>query len=271
MIHIVFNEADVTVLKQAIELDETLQGDVLQIHDDFAVGPIENIHTPEGIAIRHQWWSNILEGGDSEGENLKVEKNDVHNIKNLIEHLNQNQEEVLWIWAAQNKHDVCGYYWLLNHVKDFQGRVFILYLNNLPFLNDKGQVFYPNWLSEIPAKEFLKAKKLAREITLSEFEVDPDEWTKLCNENGGVRLLEGGKKLVSEEENFYDAELKKYITADWQKASKIIHQFLSKAKHTTGDMFLLWRLKKMIEMELVDVQGKVGNMKDFEVKTPSAP
>ena len=89
----------------------------------------------------------------------------------------------------------------------------------------------------------------------------------MCNENGCVRLLEGGKKLVSEDANFYDAELKKYVTADWQKASKIIHQFLSKAQHKTGDMFLLWRLKKMIAMELFDVQGKVGYMKDFEVKT----
>jgi Domain of unknown function (DUF1835)/Protein of unknown function len=266
MIHIVFNEADVTVLKQAIELDETLQGEIIQINDDFAVGPIENIHIGEGMEARRNWWKEVLAGGDMDGAMDNEEKDDLKTIANLVGTLRRNEEETVWIWAAQNKHDVCGYYWLLHYVKEFQGRVFILYLNNLPFLNEKGQVFYPTWISEIPAKEFLKAKKLAREITLSEFEVDPDEWAKLCNENGGVRLLEGGKKLVSEDESFYDAELKKYITADWQKASKIIHQYLSKAKHTTGDMFLLWRLKKMIELELVDVQGKVANMKDFEVK-----
>jgi len=268
MIHIVFNEADVAVLKQAIELDESLQGEVIQINDDLAVGPIENIHVGEGIEIRQNWWREVLAGGgDLDGALDNDEKNDLNTIANLVGAMRRNEEEVLWIWAAQNKHDVCGYYWLLNYVKEFQGRVSILYLNNLPFLNEKGQVFYPTWLSEIPAKEFLKAKKLAREINLSEFEVDPDEWAKLCNENGGVRLLEGGKKLLSQDENFYDAELKKYVTADWQKASKIIHQFLSKAQHKTGDMFLLWRLKKMIAMELFDVQGKVGNMKDFEVKT----
>jgi hypothetical protein len=266
MIHIVFNERDIIVLEQAIELDETLQGEIIQINDDFAVGPIKDIHIGEGMEARRNWWRDVLAGGDMDGEIANEGKGDLKTIANLVGTLRRNEEETLWVWAAQNKHDVCGYYWMLNYIKEFQGRVFILYLNNLPFLNDKGQVFYPNWLSEIPAKEFLKAKKLSREITLSEFEVDPDEWTKLCNENSGIRLLEGGKKIVSEEENFYDAELKKYITADWQKASKIIHQFLSKAKHTTGDMFLLWRLKKMIEMELVDVQGKVGNMKDFEIK-----
>ena len=79
-------------------------------------------------------------------------------------------------------------------------------------------------------------------------------------------MIERGKKLVQEDYYFYDAELKKFITADWQKASKIIHHYLSKAKHTTGDMYLLWRLKTMMAREIFDVQGNVGKMKDFELK-----
>ena len=270
MIHIVFNEPDIKVLQQAIELDESLQGEVIQIKDDYAVGPLNNIYLAEGIEERKQWWREVLAGGDGNGKVDSGEVDDYKTAAELVGTMRRDENEIIWIWAAQNKHDVSGYYWLLNYMKEFQGRVFILYLNNLPFINEKGNIFYPNWISEIPAKEFLKAKKLAREITLSEFEVDPDEWTKLCTENGGVRLLEGGKKLKNEDYDFYDAELKKQVTGDWQKASKIIHHFLSKAKHTTGDMYLLWRLKTMIANEMFDVQGKLGNMKDFEVKTPSA-
>ena len=156
--------------------------------------------------------------------------------------MRRDPAEIIWIWAAQNKHDVSGYYWMLHFVKEFQGRVFILYLNNLPFLNEKGQLFYPSWISHIPAKEFLKARKLARPITLSEFEVDPDEWIRLCQENKLVRILEGGKKLVQYDDNFFDEDLAKFITGDWQKASKVITQFLNKNKHTTGDVYMLWRL-----------------------------
>lgn len=270
MIHIVFNEADVDVLKKAIELDESLQGEVIQIKDDYAVGPLSNIYVGEGIDARRQWWKEVLTGGDLDGKVETDEIDDYKTAAELVGTMRRNEEETIWIWAAQNKHDVCGYYWLLNYMKEFQGRVFILYLNNLPFINEKGGVFYPNWLSEIPAKEFLKAKRLAREITLSEFEVDPDEWNKICAESKGVRLLEGGKKIVQQDYDFYDAELKKFVTPDWQKASKIIHQFLAKAKHTTGDMYLLWRLKGMIADGQFDVQGKVAAMKDFEVKTKAA-
>src|SRR6478609_6629070 len=255
MIHIVFNESDIKVLQDAIALDVALQGSVVQIKDDYAVGPLINIYTDDGIQNRGQWWREVLAGGDYDGKADTNEVDDHKTVNDLIDNMRSDENEIIWIWAAQNKHDVSGYYWLTRYTKEFQGRVFILYLNNLPFINDKGNIFYPNWLSEIPAKEFLKAKKLAREITPSEFETDPDEWTKLCEENKGVRLLEGGKKLVQEDYDFYDAELKKFITADWQKASKIIYHYLNKSKQTTGDAYLLWRLKVMIAQDLFDVQG----------------
>lgn len=270
MIHIVFQDADIAALEKSFELDETLQADIIQIKDDYAVGPLENLYTDEGREARKQWWREVLAGGDYEGHADSGTVDDHATVELLKERLNNNPEEFVWIWAAQNKHDVSGYYWLMSQLKDFQGRVFILYLNNLPFLNEKGNLFYPENLFEIPAREFVKAKKLAREITSSEFEVDPDEWTKLCHENRGVRLLEGGKKLVQEDYGFYDGELKRIITVDWQKASKIIHTHLTKAKHTTGDAYLLWRLKTMIAMDMFDVQGNPGKMKEFEVKLKAA-
>lgn len=266
MIHIVFNEADVDVLQEAIKLDDTLSGEVMLIRDDLAVGPLKDLFTEEGIEARRQWWRDVLVGGDIEAKVDDGSVDDLKTVKELKEKLDNSPDEIIWIWAAQNKHDVSGYYWLMSQLSEYHGRIFILYLNNLPFLNEKGNIFYPENLHTIPPKEFLKAKKLARPITLSEFEVDPDEWKRIAEEGKYVRLLEGGKKLVQRDVDFYDDELKKYITGDYQKASKIIHTFLHKAKHTTGDMFLLWRLKHLIQAGEYDVQGTVKNMKDFEVK-----
>ncbi len=266
MIHIVFNEADAAVLSKAIGLDDTLQGKIVQIKDDYAVGPLSAIYNGEGIAARKAWWAEVLAGGDYERKADDGSVDDYKTVAELAGELRRNPEEILWIWAAQNKHDVSGYYWLLHFVKEFQGRVFILYLNNLPFISEKGNIFYPVWLHTIPPKEFLKAKKLARPITLSEFEVDPDEWIRLCNEGKGVRILEGGKKLVQYDYDFYDADLKRFITKDWQKAGKVIAQFISKNKHTTSDAYLLWRLKLVANEGEFDIQGELKNMKDFEIK-----
>ncbi len=266
MIHIVFNTADVDVLDKAIEIDHSLDGEVIEIKDDYAVGPIADIYTPEGREARNAWWKQVLAGGDYDGLVEKGIVNDEKTVEVIRERLLEDENEVVWIWAAQNKHDVSGYYWLMSQLKDFQSRIFILYLNNLPFINEKGNIFYPEWLHVIPPKEFLKAKKLARPVTLSEFEVDPDEWKKLCTENHMVRILEGGKKLAQHGEDFYDEDLRKFITGEWQKASKIIHQFLHKNKHTTGDAFLLWRIKTLVAAGGMDVQGELKGMKDFEIK-----
>jgi hypothetical protein len=267
MIHIVFQHNDVGALKAAFDLDPSFAGDILHVHADFAVGPVSGIYTEEGITARKQWWRDVLAGGDYDGwvDNGKI-PDDNSTIATLRHRLQHDENEILWIWAAQNKHDVSGYYWLVSQLREFQGRIFILYLNNLPFINEKGQLFYPNNLFEIPPREFLKARKLARVITPSEFEIDPDEWLRLCQEDKGVRILEGGKKLTQFPYDYYDEELRRFITGDWIKASKLIGHFLSKAKQTTGDAYLLWRIKHLIAIGELDVQGEPKAMRDFEIK-----
>ncbi|HEV7620481.1 MAG TPA: DUF1835 domain-containing protein, partial [Flavisolibacter sp.] len=173
MIHLVFQQSDVSTLKKAIEIDETIAGDIFEIKDDFAVGPLENIETEEGWNYRVNWWRSVVMNSPYD-ESLVGRFDDRETIENLRNRLLEDKKEELWIWMGQNQHDVSGYYWLIPQLKDFQGRIIVLYMNNLPFINEKGQIFYPTTLHEILPKEFLKAKKLNRKVTLSEFELDPD-------------------------------------------------------------------------------------------------
>ena len=137
MIHVVFNEADIDVLNQAMALDDSLSGEVMLIRDDYAVGPWIIFTWEKGIEACRHWWRDVLEGGDYEGSLDDPEKDDYKTAASLVGRLRRDENEIIWIWAAQNKHDVCGYYWILHYMKEFQGRVFILYLNNLPFINEK--------------------------------------------------------------------------------------------------------------------------------------
>ncbi|TDO28092.1 DUF1835 domain-containing protein [Sediminibacterium goheungense] len=269
MIHIVFETANVNALQQAIELDESLQGTVAEIKDDYAVGPLGDIYETEGYQARRDWWKNLLEYSPyTEQINLVDDKLTVHQ---LLKQLDEEPETEVWIWMAQNAHDVCGYYWLMSQLKEYQGRVQVLYLNNLPFINEKGQLFYPSYLHEIQPKEFLKAKKLARPITLSEFEVDPDEWKKLCQDGSFVRFLEGGKKITGKELNFFDKDILAHITGEFQKLNKIISNTLSKMKVKTGDVFLVWRIREMVAEGKLEAAGDWNKgWKEITVKTAAA-
>lgn len=270
MIHIVFQQADVPVLKKAVELDEALNGDIFEIRDEFAVGPIVNIDTAQGWNERLQWWESMVQHSPYQNEIRVGDFDDRKTVDQIKQRLDENEREEVWLWMGQNQHDVCGYYWLISQLKEYQGRVVVLYFNNLPFINEKGQIFYPATLHEIQPKEFLKAKKLNRKVTLSEFEVDPDEWKKLCTENAMVRILEGGKKIVSKEEDFYDKDVLAGLSNEWQRGNKAMHHILSKMKIKTGDLFLLWRMKKLAEEGKLEINGDTSkSWKDFEVKLKS--
>jgi hypothetical protein len=268
MIHIVFNESEVDLMKRVIEMDETLAGEVIQIKDDFAVGPLQGIDTEEGWQARLDWCRRLLQGSPY-GDILVGSFDDRVTVAQLKTKLDENPEEELWIWMGQNQHDVTGYYWLMPQFRDYQGRVMVLYLNNLPFINEKGQIFYPSWLHEIQPKEFTKAKKLARPITLSEFEIDPDEWRKIVEENAVVRILEGGKKIAGKDETFYDNEILKNLTPEWQKATRVLTNTLHRMKIKTGDVFIMWRMKDLISRGRIEVMGDINKgWKDFDVKLP---
>ena len=205
------------------------------------------------------------------GDNLVGSFDDRETVARLKKLLEEDQKEEVWIWMGQNQHDVCGYYWLIAQLKEFQGRVVVLYFNNLPFINDKGQIFYPTTLHEILPKEFLKAKKLNRKVTLSEFEVDPDEWKRLSTENAMIRILEGGKKIVGKEETFYDKDVLNGLSGEWQKGNRAMHHILGRMKLKTGDVFILWRMKYLAAQEKIEMNGETNrNWKDFEVKLKSA-
>ncbi len=269
MTHIVFNESEVALMQEVMTLDETMSGEVLLIRDDFAVGPLTQLDTEEGWLARLSWWNQISQGSPY-GENTGS-FDDRQTVAAIKEKLTANPEEELWIWMGQNQHDVTGYYWLMPQLKEFQGRIMILYMNNLPFINEKGHIFYPSWLSEIQPREFTKAKKLCRPITLSEFEIDPDEWRKLTEENAVVRMLEGGKKIAGKEDSFYDAEIIKNITGEWQKATRVLSNTLNRMKIKTGDIFLMWRMKQLITDGKIEITGDPSkSWKDFDVKLAGA-
>jgi hypothetical protein len=295
MIHIVFQAADTDTLQKAIELDESLTGKIIRIKDDYAVGPLGDLTASEGWQARRDWWKSVLQyspyfaaiaepqsgaagaagnagaqsvGAGTDALDMAQDRMTLHQLKGFLD---ENEAEEAWIWMAQNQHDVCGYYWLVSHLAAYQGRIQVLYLNNLPFLNEKGNIFYPTALFEIQPSEFRKARKLARPVTLSEFEIDPDEWTRLSRENAGVRLLEGGKKIVTKDFDFYDKDLLGNLTGNWQKMHRLLVNTVNRMKIKTGDAFLAWRLRVLIAEGKVQLNGDLSKgWSGCEVKLPGA-
>ncbi len=243
MFHIVFEPADVAILSQAMDLDPALDGEIICFEEDYSIGPIRDLDKSEGWDARRQWLKDSMA---AEAILAAEQSPDPAALQQLTERMQSETFDEIWIWVSSNARDVSGYYWLISQLGVFAGRVFVISLNNLPFINEKGAVFYPAHLYEILPKECVKARRLARPVTAAEFEVDPDEWTRLVNENKDLRILEGAKKLVQAGDDYFDASLKKMIPAEGQKAHRLIHQFLSKSSATIAESYLQWRLRILV-------------------------
>ena len=74
---------------------------------------------------------------------------------------------------------------------------------------------------------------------------------------------------MGKDEDFYDGEIVKNITPEWQKATRVLTNTLHRMKIKTGDLFLMTRMKKLISEGRIEVMGDVSkSWKDFDVKLP---
>lgn len=260
MIHIINGLESAKNLEAAFELDENLRGEIVILQDNLNIGDIvHEVSEWKHNEIRTNYWKSILKQDE-------IEYIDENLIKILLVKA-QREEEPVCFWLAPNASDVCTYYWLLTYFKAVPGMLHTINIIGLPFLNDKGQLFYPSHFSQIPPKEFVKTKRLLKEITTAEYETEGDEWKRFQNENTAIRVYEGGKKISCKNETYFDSALLSLVNTEFQKASKIINEVVKKSVHFPHPAFLESRIRIMVAENRIFAQGDLNKTaKDFEIK-----
>ena len=263
--HIVTGDLAAAPLNEAIAAATDIAGEVIVIKDVLSVGPLQKAEGQKFSELRSAFWQEV-----APNEKNPVQVNDMERLLQLSATLAKNEEDKAWLWMAPLPADIATYYWTLKYLGKYPGRFFVVNIAGLPFLDAEGKMFYPKSLAEIQAKEIKKARRLARTVTYAELETDGEEWRKLQEANTGIRTMEGGKRLTSRKDNYYDKYLEEFCTQQFQKASKVITQAMTKHNIPTGDLYLGWRLRKMAESGYLELQGDVNKgLRDFEVKLKS--
>lgn len=262
--HIVVGDMAAGPLSEAVMNEPSMHGEVVVLKDILHVGPLKKEEGTGFSAMRSAFWNQVVNN-----EKNPVLVDDMERLLEISKAMYDDPEVKVWFWMAPSPADVCAYHWMLPYLSKHQGRFYIVNIAGLPFLDEKGKLHYPKNISEILPKELIKARKLARQVTLPEVEMDTYEWRKLTDENAGLRTHEGGKKLTSRTEDYYDGQLLSFCSHQFQKGSRIVSQAINKYNIPTGDLYLGWRLRKMAEEEKLMIQGDQNKtMKDFEVKLP---
>ena len=60
---------------------------------------------------------------------------------------------------------------------------------------------------------------------------------------------------MSKQEDYYDKDIASVITGEPQKLPKLLHTLYSKVRIKTGDVFVVWRLRKLQEEGKLEING----------------
>lgn len=266
MIHILTTEEAAKNLEAAFEMDENLKGEILVLKDQLGNGPLSTeVDEEKQDEERTAFWQQLSL------HHMPHPIDDRQQMLNLVEKAVAEEEPVCF-WMAPNVHDVCAYYWLLSFFRQHEDMLHLIKINGLPFLNEKGQIFYPKSFSEVLPKEFSKTKRLLKRVTPAEYEVDGDEWKRIVSENSWVRLYEGGKKIITKGAEYFDNLILSCIGNEFQKGQKIVGEAVKKASHQSLNPFYAeWRLRQLIEQgELITNGDPSKPLREFEVKKAGA-
>ncbi|MFI5196311.1 MAG: DUF3658 domain-containing protein [Chitinophagales bacterium] len=263
--HIVTGDVAAAPLKDAIITEPSMEGEIVVMKDVLSVGPLQKEEGQSFSEMRSAFWQEVVTNDKN-----PIQVDDLERLLEVGNELSKNEDAKIWLWIAPWPADICTYHWALQYLGKYIGRLFVINIAGLPFLDENGKVFFPKSIGEIQPREVVKARRLARPVTPAEIEVDGEEWCKLVAENADIRIHEGGKRLISKNADYYDNQLISFASQQYQKASKIIGQALSKFNIPTGDLYLGWRLRQLVAADKLHLQGDVTKtLKDFEVKLPS--
>lgn len=251
IIHIIIGAKATEALQIAMQSSEALAGTIVSLNDDLHLGNLLS-EDKNFNQTRKDFWAKISDTNTDDNQSLDTEA-----IMKVSTELSNKEDAVAKFWLAPKASDVCAYFFTLHFLKKHVGKVQIININGLPFLNEENKLFYPTDFSELTIKEFTKALKLARTISPAEWEIDGDEWFRLLNENAALRILKGGKKIESVAADYYDEEILKYCNGQLQKGQKIVNQVLNKAKLPLNEPYIIWRLKELAANQfLIEEKGE---------------
>ncbi|HET8574023.1 MAG TPA: DUF3658 domain-containing protein [Edaphocola sp.] len=252
-IHILTEASAKKVIEEALEEQNNADTpEVMILQDDLHIGPLqsEDASFPD---TRYRFHCSLSENGIS--DTLP----DLDRLMAISTRLSNNEDSRLCFWMAANAKDVCTYYWLLHYLKKHSGKLSVINIAGLPFLNENNQLFYPVSIADIPAKEIRKTLKLQRQITPSEWETDAFEWKQLREQNSGVRLLTNGKKIEGRPMDHFDETLLRHCSQQARKQSSIIQQTLQEIRFQVPGSFLQSRLTALVQSgKILLEQNKVS-------------
>lgn len=189
------------------------KAEIIVLQDTLSDGPLHDGDYPQHDTMRSRYLSSLA------GKDIVVA--DLATVLRLSTLLNNNVRAQATIWMGSTVSDTIAYYFLLHYLAKHLGRISLVNMANLPFLDDDKKLFFPESIAALNVTELAKAQKLSRVLNAVDLELDGGKYAALKAENAAIRIRVTGGNILSQEESYYDGQLQKILEGNVQVAAAL--------------------------------------------------
>lgn len=271
MVHILFGDSPAGGLKVALKnLGVDQEERVISFWDMFSVGPIWHLHEEIGKNARMKWMNHCFSAADYYDYTERFQKT-IHEIHSLPE------DQMITIWVAENAHEQTGLRYVLHLLNDRNHDVVVFNTTKLYrelFHNSKIEYTVLHTGEISPEKlEMIYKQGHISPLTQYEREDLEQEWLELSRQREHLRIWRNGR-IVSVPEDYYDQYIihmakelhRKHNTNTFMKSARLIGHVLGHLDQYVGDGFLEYRVRKLIENGVFEMEGNLEAMRFYSVR-----
>lgn len=261
IIHIVFGDSAEGNLKFYLrkKLNDTAAS-IVSLSDDCSIGPVYNLDSNEGLKARINYFKDLFDKLN-ESEVVDIIENEFTEMYSKIKNIDKDSEII--IWHGDNAIEKTALAYVVSELKECNLKE--VNVSNFMIEDYEGDKYNPSCLAECEPKCIGEIMTGIVEMSLERKEELVSIWEELKSSRANLRIFKDGK-IESVEEDYYDSDLCKNAGSVFVPANQVIGDTMGRSDQLIGDVFLEYRLRKLIEDGKLECKGKMKKMSDYKVK-----
>jgi len=279
-VHIVTGESFAGGMKVALrELGLSDAHKLMTISDNFAIGPIGRLETPEGRRARHDWFRhNIASAALEDDADPEEEYDRLHHQLHSI----PEQAEII-VWASSSVQEQAGMryalYWL-RHKPNIVRLCDACAISEELQGHTDASVTYRRSGEIAPdvLKEALLRIENQNPLSAADIRRLAAEWEAIAEQGGVLRIFENDA-VREVPADFFDAFLLETLdrvadpadAEEYVKAARVIGTAIGDCDQDIGDSFFEYRLRELIYAGVLEIKGIPAGMRYYSVRRKAVP
>ena len=276
MIHLLFDSSSSGSLNVVLrDLGLEKKARVISFWEQFSIGPVCQIQEEHGMEERFEWVA----------DKLNQSYDDIQTYTQYFQKaIRQLQSipagESIYVWAADNAHEQTGLRFVVHLLKDRPNDIIPIF-TTAEHQALKLKVNYTIIRTGEISPEYLQLiyeQHHGTYLTDHEREALEKEWLELAESHETLRIWRNGK-IHNVSEDYYDMFIiqkakklhREQNTKDFMKSARLIGEVLGHLEQSVGDEFLEYRLRKLIEQGIFEVEGSLVAMRFYSVRLKEKP